>query len=342
MPAPMSAGGIDPRNGPQLFALLDAAPVPMAVIEGPEHRYSFVNAAYRALPARRTPAVGLRLADCFPDVMDAWGPRLRAIYRDGQADRVREFETRMADGARRFWDVDSAPLHGSDGSVHGILLTAHDVTDKALAREAVADALAEKEDLLKEVNHRIKNSLQLVSSLLTLQALTSKDPDMRRQLQEACGRIGTIAQVHQRLHTAESLQVLSVAPCLRDLCAELGSTMQAAQHGRRIQVQADDAHLSVDTVIPLTLAVNELVSNALKYAYAEGQGGDVEVRFQVLPDGAKRLTVADHGRGLPEGFNPVRTDTLGMRVVRAFAGQLKGKLSAEDNAPGARFVLDLP
>jgi len=342
MPAPMSAGGLDPRNGPQLFALLDAAPVPMAVIEGPEHRFSFVNAACRALPARRTPAVGLRLADCFPDLVEVWGLRLRTMYRDGQGERVRDIEIRMADGARRFWDMEAAPLHGADGAVHGIVVTAHDVTDKAAAREEVTAALAEKEDLLKEVNHRIKNSLQLVSSLLTLQALTSRDAEMRRQLQEACGRIGTIAQVHQRLHTAESLQVLSVAPCLRDLCAELASTTHAAQQGRRIVVQADDAELGIDTVIPLTLAVNELVSNAVKYAYAEGQAGDVVVRFQVLPDGAKRLTVADHGRGLPAGFNPARADTLGMRVVRAFAGQLRGKLCAEDNAPGARFVLDLP
>jgi two-component sensor histidine kinase len=216
------------------------------------------------------------------------------------------------------------------------------VTDKVLAREEAAVTLAEKDDLLKEVNHRIKNSLQLVSSLLTLQAFTSKDAEMRRQLQEACGRIGTVAQVHQRLHTAESLRVLSIAPCLRDLCAELGSTTQAARHGHRIVVRADDADLGVDTVIPLALAVNELVSNALKHAYAEGQEGDVEVHFQVLPDGAKRLTVADHGRGLPDGFAAARADTLGMRVVRAFAGQLKGTLRAEDNAPGARFVLDLP
>ncbi|HEY0835808.1 MAG TPA: histidine kinase dimerization/phosphoacceptor domain -containing protein [Azospirillum sp.] len=338
----MPPGGLDPRNGSQLFALLDAAPVPMAVIEGPEHRYSFVNAAYRALPAPRMPAVGLRLGDCFPERIDVWAPRLNAMYRDGQGERMRDVEIHMADGARRFWDIECTPLHGANGAMHAVLVTAHDVTDKALAREAVAAALAEKDDLLKEVNHRIKNSLQLVSSLLTLQALTSRDTEMRRQLQEACGRIGTIAQVHQRLHSAESLQVLSVAPCLRDLCAELGSVTQAAQHGRRILVRADDAELGVDTVIPLTLAVNELVSNAMKYAYAEGQEGDVEVRFQVLPGGAKRLTVADHGRGLPEGFNPARADTLGMRVVRAFAGQLRGKLCAEDNAPGARFVLDLP
>lgn len=342
MPAPMTAGGLDARNGPQLFALLDAAPVPMAVIEGPEHRFTFVNAACRALPARRTPAVGLRLSDCFPDLAEVWGGRLRALYRDGGGESARDVEIRMADGARRVWDTDAAPLPNADGVVRGILLTVHDVTDKVLAREEAAAALAEKDDLLKEVNHRIKNSLQLVSSLLTLQAFTSKDAEMRRQLQEACGRIGTVAQVHQRLHTAESLRVLSIAPCLRDLCAELGSTTQAARHGHRIVVRADDADLGVDTVIPLALAVNELVSNALKHAYAEGQEGDVEVRFQVLPDGAKRLTVADHGRGLPDGFAVARADTLGMRVVRAFAGQLKGTLSAEDNAPGTRFVLDLP
>jgi len=315
-----------------LLATLEHAPVAMAVVEGPEHRYSYVNAAFRALATAETPDTGRRLADGFPGLAESeCVPRLDEVYRSARPARVSDLILTRDDGRVEMWDVDYVPLAGPDG-VRSVLITMHDVSAKAAA-------LKEKEGLLREVNHRVKNSLQLVSSLLTLQALSSKEPDMRRQFQEACGRIGTIAQVHQRLYQSETYSEIAFGAYLRDLCRELGG---AAAAGRTIAVDADDLDLPADTVIPLALVVNELVSNALKYAYPDGQPGEVAVSFRVQPDGTKRLTVADRGRGLPDGYDVARADTLGMKVVRAFAGQLKSKFRAEPNAPGTRFVIDLP
>ncbi len=325
------AGLSDSGQAALLLASLEQAPVAMAVVEGPEHRFSYANAACRALTTAKP---GDRFADGFPgEAAGACVPRLEEVCRTGRPAQVRDLVLARDGGRIEVWDVDCVPLAASEGT-RGVLITIHDVSTRAAA-------LKERDELLREVNHRVKNSLQLVSSLLTLQALSSKDPEMRRQFQEACGRIGTVAQVHQRLYQSENHSEVAFGQYLRDLCRELGGNL-AAQPGRTVAVDTDDVDLPADTVIPLALAVNELVSNAIKYAYPAGQPGEVAVSFRVQPDGRKSLTVADHGRGLPEGYDVARADTLGMKVVRAFAGQLKGRFRAEPNGPGTRFVIDLP
>ncbi|WP_448188143.1 histidine kinase dimerization/phosphoacceptor domain -containing protein [Azospirillum sp. sgz301742] len=338
MPPPSASavsGVPDSEQTALLLTSLERAPVAMAVVEGAEHRYRYANAAFRALATGQTPLPGGRLADSFPGLAESeCVPCLGEVYRTGQPARVNELRLTRDGGGAEVWDVDCVPLAGPSG-VGSVLITVHDVSAKAAA-------LAEKEGLLREVNHRVKNSLQLVSSLLTLQALSSIDPDMRRQFQEACGRIGTIAQVHQRLYQSETYSVVAFGQYLRDLCRELSGSLSAAEKGRGIMANADEIDLPADTVIPLALVVNELVTNAMKYAYADGQTGDVAVDFRVMPDGRKQLTVADRGRGLPDGFDVERADTLGMKVVRAFAGQLKGRFRAEPNGPGTRFIIDLP
>lgn len=329
-----AAGIPDSAQTALLLASIEQAPVAMAVVEGPEHRYTYVNAAFRALATAQTPSPGDRLADGFPALVESEClPRLDEVYRSGRPARVNDLMLAAEDGRTAVWDVDCVPLAGA-GGVGSVLVTVHDVSAKAAA-------LAEKEGLLREVNHRVKNSLQLVSSLLTLQALNSREPEMRRQFQEACGRIGTIAQVHQRLYQSDTYSVVAFGQYLRDLCRDLSGSLSVAP-GRAVVADTDDIDLPADTVIPLALVVNELVSNALKHAYADGQPGDVAVGFRVLSDGQKRLTVADHGRGLPDGYDVARADTLGIKVVRAFAGQIKGRFRVEPNGPGTRFVIDLP
>ncbi|WP_051340469.1 sensor histidine kinase [Azospirillum halopraeferens] len=234
------------------------------------------------------------------------------------------------------------PMRRDDGTVIGAVGLAVDITRRRQSESALAEALQEKDSLLKEVNHRVKNSLQLVSSLLTLQGLTNKDPGVRAQFQDACGRVGAVAQVHHRLHAGSRFRVLSIAGYLRDLCTELAAGPVGGGQGRTVLVDAEDAELPADCVVPLALIVNELVTNALKYAYGPGEPGDVVVTFRALPEGGYRLTVTDRGRGLPAGFDVARADGLGMKVVRAFSGQLRGKLHTEPTGSGARFVLDLP
>ncbi|QQP88722.1 ATP-binding protein [Skermanella sp. TT6] len=210
-----------------------------------------------------------------------------------------------------------------------------------LARQVMAllelrRSIQQKDLMLKEVNHRVKNSLQLVSSLLRLESRQISDPVTRRHFDEACARVATIARVHERLYMTDKVGVVEFGLFLRDLCADLAHSAMVEQ-GHHIEVEADTHELATDKVIPLALVVNELVTNAVKYAYPAGRRGVIRVRFTTLPDGGFEVGVADEGVGLPAGFDPAKTQSLGMRMVCALLGQFGGELACESGPAGTMF-----
>jgi two-component sensor histidine kinase len=310
-----------------LRAVLDHAPTAFAILEGRDHRCTYANAAFRDYGV----APGAALPDMFPDMDHATLDEAR---------RAQQTQRRRSGS----WQMEATPLCDPGGEVRGLLISAREATDSRLTAEELAMTLADRDRQMREVSHRVKNTLQLVSSLLTLQALTTKEPAMRSAFQEAGARISTVTQAHQRIHMAEKEQgsVVDFGQYLRDLCAEMEAGSVISGPGCHITVWAERTPMPPESIIPLALIVNELVSNAIKYAYPAGVPGEVEVSLRTLPEGGCRLTVADHGRGLPPGFDPARVDTLGMKVVRAFTGQLRGRLRVESNEPGARFSVDLP
>jgi PAS domain S-box-containing protein len=201
--------------------------------------------------------------------------------------------------------------------------------------------LRQKEIMLREVNHRVKNSLQLVSSLLNLQHGSVDNEDVRRQLAEADRRILTIAKIHEHLYRGvEPISRIEFAGYLHDLCRELQTTV-AGDSDIVVAVDADAVELPTDRVISLALIVNELVTNAAKYAFAEGQGGRIDVSFRAGAD-AYSLTVADRGRGLPEGYRIDDSKGLGMRVVSGLVRSMRAELDIGHNSPGTRFTISFP
>lgn len=203
-------------------------------------------------------------------------------------------------------------------------------------------ALAQKEMLLREVNHRIKNSLQLVSSVLALQRNQLEDEAARAQFAEAASRVRTVARVHERLYRAESIETVEISRYLEELCEELETSLATEAAPRRIRVEADRRELATDAVIPLALIVNELVTNAFKYAYPDDAPGEVLVAFRTGPGDGWRLTVVDTGVGLAPTFDPLAAGGLGMKLVRALARQLSAGLRFEPNEPGTRVVVETP
>ncbi|NYZ11241.1 PAS domain-containing protein [Azospirillum sp. RWY-5-1] len=328
-------------TNPAIFAdIVEWSPVATAVVEGADHRLVFANRAFRALAPGHQP---LHRGDALAGLQNVGLPGvgwLDEVHRTGEPRRHRHVS-----GARdgfRVWSVECRPVTDREGRVTAIVITADDVTGKEEGRKALLDTLAEKDALLREVNHRAKNSLQLVSSLLTLQGMTAADADLRRKFQDACARIATVAQVHHRLYQTGQYHQVAFGSYLHDLAADLARSLAPGNGGCTVRVEATEATLPTDHVIPLALVVNELVSNAMKHAYGPGGAGDVLVCFEPLPGGGHRLTVADDGRGLPEGFQLGRGDTLGMKMVRALSAQVKARLTVAPNAPGTRFVIDIP
>ncbi len=207
------------------------------------------------------------------------------------------------------------------------------------AERGTLASLREKEVLLREIHHRVKNNMQIISSLLSLQARDIDDPAMQELVSVSRARIMSMALVHEDLYQSESLAQVDFRRYLERLADRVLSGMAGA--GRvRFQLDLDELSLPVDQAVPLGLLCNELLTNALKHAFAETVSGMVTVTGRVA-DGLATLTVRDNGRGLPPDFDPECGGTLGMQLVWSLADQLHGQITAESNS-GAVFTLRFP
>ena len=205
--------------------------------------------------------------------------------------------------------------------------------------EAEREELMRRQELLmREISHRIKNSLQMVAMLVHMQALDIEDPDTRARFEETATRIATVALVHRRLYSSSGVETVESAPYLRDLCEDIGGALGL---DGELTVDAVDEILSADTAVALGLMVNEMVTNAAKYAYPAGGSGPVRVSFDRTDEGRLRLAVSDEGVGLPPGFDPAASPGLGMRVLVALADKVNAELTVSGGGPGARFEVVL-
>jgi two-component sensor histidine kinase len=202
------------------------------------------------------------------------------------------------------------------------------------------EALQHKEILLKEVNHRVKNSLQLVASLFGLQRAHVRDPEARRQFDEAGRRINTVAQIHQRLYQDANLDRVSLDSFLREMCADLTNVWGSEKIS--ITCDASPCHLPTQEVIPVALIVNELITNAFKYSYPEqGQNGVIRISCHEHGDEIV-LKVSDDGIALRDDFDPLKSDGLGMKMIAALTKQLRTTLEVVRQPAGKTFVLRVP
>jgi two-component sensor histidine kinase len=230
------------------------------------------------------------------------------------------------DGDIRWLLAHGRVVRDDNGRPVRALGTALDITDR---KQAEADNLL----LLDELNHRVKNSFATVASLLALRAKRARGEEARAQLTEAVNQVMSLAQVYAHLYAGGQPRRLDIAEYLRDLCQGLAQGM--TDGGVEVKVRAQSANMETDRALPLGMAVNELVTNAIKYAFAGRRGGIIEVGFETNGDGW-RLTVSDDGVGLPRDYAQRRG--AGARLVRAFARQAGARLRILDG-PGARFEI---
>ena len=260
-----------------------------------------------------------------------------------------EYRLVRADGGIRWLASRGSTVCASDGSKR-VIGALFDITERKTAEAALARALgdkeallAQKEMLLKEMNHRVKNSLQAVSAMLRLQAANSRDRLLRRFLLEADQRVLIIARVHEHFYKqAEAADRIEAAQYLHELCGSLERTASPIGDAVAVVVDADRSEMATDQALALALLVNELVTNALKYAFGGRSAGSVTVTLRVESDGRRRLCVADDGNGLPEGFAPERSEGLGMKLVQGFVQRLNGELVIDSSQAGSRFTVLMP
>lgn len=207
-----------------------------------------------------------------------------------------------------------------------VLASIIDITQRKAAEALVRRSLTEKETLLREVHHRVKNNLQVISSMLSLQQSYVAEPNLQRALEACRGRVKSMALVHEKLYLGGNLATIDFADYVRELSLMLVDSL-ANLRGVRLEFRTSPVTFNIDTAIPVGLILNELVTNAIKHAFVGRTGGRIEVGLEPLHADRAVLWVADDGVGLPENFDASANTTLGMRVVRSLVRQIDGKLA---------------
>lgn len=207
-----------------------------------------------------------------------------------------------------------------------------EVAEHKLAEEKIAASLREKEILVSEIHHRVKNNLQVISSMLSLQVDSENDKGTVEALEESRRRIKVMARIHENLHSAENLSSINARDYLHTVVNDTKESSGIEAHNIAIKLDVDDIVFEVDHAVACGQIASELMSNVLKHAFTNGQRGNVEVSLRRTGEGRIELIVADDGKGLPEGFDPQHTSTLGLKLVHGLTMQLQGDVDIDGSA----------
>ncbi len=197
-------------------------------------------------------------------------------------------------------------------------------------------SVREKEILIQEIHHRVKNNMQIISSLVNLQADRIRDSEMKDMFLVTKDRIRSMALVHEKIYRSKDFARIDFVDYVRNLVTQIFRSYGVPGDTVRSDVEGDPVYLNISTAVPCSLIVNELVSNALKHAFPGNRPGLLTVRVSSLDDARFSLDIADDGVGLPEGFDLAKTDSLGLQIVSLLVDQLEGSLEV-DGRNGARF-----
>ncbi len=314
------------------------------------------EAKYRALFDAATDAIFLetqdgRILDCNPtaarlfgrDKSDLIGLAFFSLidgHRASDQDRLRDElgnkgfvfleKTGRKAGGEKFpceISVRSARI----GRSNLIVAFVHDTTERARSEDQLRRSLREKEVLLREVHHRVKNNMQIISSLFNLQSESIRDPSAITLLKECQVRIRSMALVHEKLYQSKDMAHIPFADYMTSLAMYLFHFWQVDEDRIRLDLKIANILLDVNTAIPLGLIINELVSNALEHAFPDGRVGEIRVRLIALDPSRFELVVEDDGVGLPPGFDVDGSESLGLQLVGLLVKQLDGTIRAESD-----------
>jgi PAS domain S-box-containing protein len=247
---------------------------------------------------------------------------------------VMEFRYRHVNGEYVWLEAVVNLLFDEQKLVIGAVFAIRDIAERKLAEDQVRGSLLEKEVMLKEIHHRVKNNLQVISSLLSLQSEYFPDENVRKVLRDSQNRVRSMAIIHQRLYQSANLAEINFAGYIEELLSQLARSYDATGKKITLLTKAEDIFLGVDKAIPCGIIINELVSNALKYAFPNGDSGVVTVEFSRQDDGI-RLAVLDDGVGMPGSLDYQSTESLGLRLVNMLVEQVGGTLTMETERPGS-------
>lgn len=258
---------------------------------------------------------------------------LKGIPQYFETNRINKF------GENVWREIYLNPIFDADGNVIEFSGISHDITEKKLSEERIQQSLKEKDVLLKEVHHRVKNNLQVISSILNLQSSYVKDQHTLNILKESQNRIKSMAFIHESLYQAKDLSSINFSEYASSLTHNLIHSYSSLSHEIKLSLDIQLIFLNLDLAIPCGLIINEIVSNSLKYAFIDNPP-DAEVSIKMKTDGELvKLVIADNGIGLPKHINYRNTESLGLQLVVTLVDQLNGKIDI-DTKKGTLYTIE--
>lgn len=317
------------RSPDQRFErVVEYAPNAMILI-GTDGTMEMVNAQTEIIFGySRSELLGEPIEMLVPERFRAGHPNLRGSYTDHPNPRPmgagRDLYALRKDGSEFPVEIGLNPI--LDGENMQILAAISDISERKHREEQIARSLREKETLLSEVHHRVKNNLQIIHSLLDMQTSSVIDIQARDALIDSCNRVRSMAQIHQSLYQSEDIAKVDFANFCESLISSLLATFNVDVS--RIQVKSDfaDVNLAIDQAVPCGLIANELITNALKHGFPDGGEGQISVSTKIDDGNVVTLRVSDNGCGMPKDFQTGTSEGLGLQLIELLADQIGGTL----------------
>jgi PAS domain S-box-containing protein len=249
-----------------------------------------------------------------------------------------EEEVPQEDGLHTYISV-KFPLLSPEGKPYAVCGISTDITERKKAQEQIEKSLKEKEVLLREVYHRVKNNMQIITSLLNLQSRYARDGEYREMFRESHNRIKSMSLVHEKLYQSKDLSTIDFKEYIKDIAKGLFLSYGANKGKILLVMDINNISLNINTAIPCGLIINELVTNSLKHAFPEGKEGEIKISVHSMNENTIELVVGDNGIGIPEDVDFKTTESLGLQLVTMLSeNQLHGKIIL-DRSQGTEFSI---
>ncbi|HEY9197787.1 MAG TPA: PAS domain S-box protein [Gammaproteobacteria bacterium] len=323
--------------------VVEAAPNAMLMINT-AGRITMLNLqAERVFGYSRSELLGKSVETVIPERFRKHHPGMRDFFFAAPSPRPmgagRDLYALRKDGSEFPVEIGLNPIDTEDGPM--VLSAVVDISDRKSKEESIQEALHEKDILLGEIHHRVKNNLQIVHSLLDLQSGRIDDPTVQEMLKETQNRIQSMALIHQTLYQSQNFSGVDFGHFLDNLVPMLSASYGIDPRRITLAIDAAEVLLPLNMAIPCGLVVNELITNSLKHAFPDSRTGRIDISLSKEPDGHVRLVLADDGVGIPESVDFEKTGSLGLKLVTLLAEQLAGELDINRAHP-TRFSLRFP
>jgi len=296
----------------------------------------FNKAVERAFGLSLEQLKGRKFNEVYPG--EGWSGAENRFDRVIKGDVVKEDVEINYRGRNLVLSVTEVPLHNEKGEIYAICGIARDITRRVELEKNLESSLREKEVLLREIHHRVKNNMQVISSLLNLQAHYVNHPEFTSIIKECQNRIRSMALVHEHLYQSKNLASINFADYLNKLIIHLYNAHRVRQEKIALEFETEDLYLEIGLAIPLGLLASELISNSFKHAFPGERRGKVRVSLKPLSSSFYQLEVSDNGVGLPNELNLKESKTFGMQLVSLLSEQIEAKIDVERSG-GTKFLV---